>query len=329
MPYNKTLIIKIGNSSLNLDVYLKVDQSQKWILTAPNGQYPVQVVADGVVTGASVLLTGNEVNIKKAYAGTGLNASVVWIFIIAVLLLVVFVFFKRGYQKNFVGYIESRRNKKVHEQQSKMAIIVAPGQHNSKADISLSIKGDKQEVSIMALKVKNMTDVKKTHEDGSAYEAVKKAIEIAENEKAAIYENDETIFCIFSATRTKTFKNEMTALKAAKKILEILEDHNKLSKQKINFGISLNNGTIVAKQEPTCFKFMAMGNVMTQIKKIASAANNEILMGSEITDKLRTSIKAEKRRKDDMDVYSPKEIKNSEEREKFLKGFMKRMEKGK
>lgn len=179
---------------------------------------------------------------------------------------------------------------------------------------------------MITLKIKNMPSLKNSKE-GGAHEILEKIKQIAEDQKAATYENEDSIFFIFAPVRTKTFKNELAALRIAQRIKEALTEQNKLFKQKIDFGISLNSGEIIAKQEPECFKFMGMGNLMMQSKRTAAVAENDILMTEKITEKLRTSVKTEKLRKENMDVYSIKEIKNPEEHQKFLKGFMRRMEK--
>ncbi|HKZ34124.1 MAG TPA: hypothetical protein VJ142_02730 [Candidatus Nanoarchaeia archaeon] len=324
VPYNKTVLVKIGDQPLNIDVYLKVDESQRWLLTAPDGEYAVEVNADGQITGASVALTGSSVDVKKASATIGslVRFPAVWIFILAILGFVAFIFFKRGYQKAFIGYISSAIPKKSQNEAGE-SYVQSP--KSSKAELALSIRGDKQDVSMITLKAKNMASIKNMRGgEGSAGEILKKAVDIAESHKAATYEDNDNLFFIFAPARTKTFKNEEAALRVSQRIKEILDEHNRLFKQKIDFGISLNYGTIIGKQEPDSFKFMGMGNLMMQSKKIASIAGNEILMGERITDKLRNVVKTEKHRKDNMDVYAIKEIKKYEEHQKFLRKFMER-----
>ena len=178
---------------------------------------------------------------------------------------------------------------------------------------------------MITLKAKNMASIKNMRGgEGSAGEILKKAVDIAESHKAATYEDNDNLFFIFAPARTKTFKNEEAALRVSQRIKEILDEHNRLFKQKIDFGISLNYGTIIGKQEPDSFKFMGMGNLMAQSKKIASIADNDVLMGERITDKLRNVVKTEKHRKDNMDVYAIKEIKKYEEHQKFLRKFIER-----
>lgn len=325
VPYNKTILVKIGNQTKEIDIYLKVDQSQILVLTAPDGDYAVQVVDQGKITGASIALTGKTVDVKKISANLGnlVKFPVVWIFVLLILGFVAFIFFKKGYQKSFIGYISSNIQKK---QQEKPMEIHTVNPKSARAELELSIKGDKQEVSMITLKIKNILSLKNSKESG-AQEILEKIKQIAEDQKAATYKNDDSIFFIFAPARTKTFKNEFTALKVAQKIKEAITEHNKLFKQKIDFGISLNSGEIIAKQEPDCFKFMGMGNLMMLSKKIAAIAENDVLMTEKITEKVRTSVKTERVSKGGVDAYLIKEIKNPEDHQKFLKGFMKRMEK--
>ena len=326
VPYNKTVLVKIGNQTMNIDVFLKVDDSQRWFLTAPDGQYSVEVVTDGKITGASIALTGESIDIRKASAGIGslVRFPAVWIFVLVVLGFVALIFFKRGYQKSFIGYIGQSKKQSAFDKESSFQVY---NPKSAKAVLELSIKGDKQDVSMITLKIKNQELLSRIKESGSE-EILNKITEIAEDHKAATYESNDNIFFIFSAIRTKTFKNEMTALNVAQKIRNLLHDKNKALKNKIDFGISINNGSIVAKQEPDSFKFMPMGNLMTLSKKIASAAEKEIFMSTKMTDLVRANVRAEKHVRDGVEVYLLKDIKNSEEHEKFIKGFMKRQERG-
>lgn len=328
--YNKTVLVKIEDESLNIDVYLGVDKSQKYILTAPDGEYSVEVIADGESTIAKVALTGKSIDVKKASGKVGslVRYPVVWIFIIFVLGFITLIIFKRGYQKNFVGYITSKVSKKrkdgeksVHESQHAKNSLIGSG---NKAELSLSMRGDKQNVSVVTLNVKKLGETKS--KEGNADETLQKIVNMAEKYKAATYENHNTIFFILAPTKTKTFKNERTALDIAQKIKEILLHHNKMFKQKINFGISLNYGTIIAKQEAGILKFMSMGTLMTAAKRISSLADDDILLGEKINDRLRSDVKTTKHEKNNVLVYSIKEIKKTEDHTKFVRDFLNRIE---
>ncbi len=325
VPYNKTILVKIGNQTINIGVYLKVKQSKMYVLTAPDGEYAIEVNADGTITGSVVSLTGTSVDVKEASGGF-VKFSIIWIFMIAVLGVMTFIVFKRGYQKAFIGYITGApRRASIMAAAGSGAFGIAP---RGKAEMVLSIKGDKQEASMLTLKIKNLAWIKNMKES-SASETLEKINDFAEGNKAAVYDNGENIFFIFAPARTKTFKNEPGALQVAKEIKEMLDHHNKMFRQKIDFGISLNTGEIIAKQDSESFKFMGMGNLMNSSKKIASLAENDILMGEKITDKLKAMVKTEKHEHEGTKVYSIKEIRDSGKHDKFLQGFMKRQGEGK
>ncbi|MBU0894707.1 MAG: hypothetical protein KKF48_00390 [Nanoarchaeota archaeon] len=323
VPYNDLVLIKIGNESLNLNVSLKVDEVQKYILSAPDGEYQVEIMG----ISENVALTGNTIDVREASTGviSLVRYPIVWIFMIAILGFVAFTIFRKGYKRSFVGRIIPKKKQKDKFSLislSKKSIIKT----KNKAELSLSIKGEKQNASIVGLKIKNLKEIES--KKSNAEEILQKVIDMAEGNKAAIYENQENIFFILAPIKTKTFKNEKNALEISQKTKEILNQHNKLAKQKINFGISMDYGTIIAKQEPNVLKFMSMGTLITNTKKISSLADNEILLGEKINERLTSEIKTEKQRKHKTPVYTIKQIKTSpKNHEKFIRTFLDRMEK--
>lgn len=180
----------------------------------------------------------------------------------------------------------------------------------------------------MCLKIKNLKDIQ-SHK-GASEETLQKIVSLAEESKAVVYEVNENIFFISAPAKTKTFKNEKTSLSLAMKIKKILNNHNNKFKQKIEFGISLNSGNIIAKKDPNSktLKFMSLGTFITSSKKISSLSHEEILLSSEINDKLRAEVKTEKQKKNNTEYYIIKEVKTkSEDNLKFIGEFLHRMEK--
>lgn len=324
--YNKTALIKIDGKTLNFDVYLEVDESQKYIITAPDGSYNIEVISGNNVVSGEVLLTGKTINVKKAPATVGslVKYPLVWIFVILILGFIVFIAFRRSHKKTFIGHISSKRKKEGIK--SKLIPLAKKSLVNSrnKAELSLSIKGDKQNVSVVALNIKNLKEIQS--KKGNAEETLQKIVDSAEENKAVTYESNNTLFFILAPIKTRTFKNEKMVLEIANKIKKTLENHNKMSKQKINFGISLNYGTIVAKQDKDSFKFMSLGTLMNSAKKISSLAEGNILLSEKMNDVFGSHIKTTKQEKRGIDVYSIKEIRNVEEHKKFIRNFLDRIE---
>jgi hypothetical protein len=322
--YSDDILIKIGNNSLNLNVNLGVDESQKYILSAPNGKYQVEIITgEETKILEGVPLTGKAIDVKKApdRVLTLVKYPAVWIFIIAILGFVAFIVFKKGYQKSFFGYIRSKKKEKGDLMPLKKSQIINA---KNKAELSLSIKGEKQNASVVCLKIKNFKEI--TSHKSNAEETLQRIVDTAEESKAATYENQDNLFFILAPVKTRTFKNEKTAVNIAQKIKDSLAEHNKLSKQKIEFGISLNYGTIIAKQEKDILKFMSMGTLITTAKKISSLSEGEIFLSEGIKEKLMSGVKTEKHTKEKISFYTIKEIKNREENKNFIKNFLERIE---
>lgn len=333
VPYNRTALVKIGNESLNIDVYLGVGKSREYVITAPDGEYNVRVtVGSESVVAEGIALTGKTVDVKKSGGIRNLHPFI-WIFAILILGFVAFIVFKKGYQRTFIGRIGKERKENNDDKSSTRSIFSLTKssfvKSKNKAELSLSIKGQKQSASIVAIHIKNLDKISK--KESSTEETVQKMVDIAEENKASTYENHETIFFIFAPVRTKTFKNESTALHTAIKIREILLRHNKMFKQKIDFGISVNYGEIIAKPEPEkgILKFMSMGTLVSSAKKLSALAHEEILLGERINDRLRSEVRTEKNNRQGATFFSIKEIRNRENHGKFLRGFLDRLDKNK
>jgi len=330
IPYNDTVLVKIGNSSINVPVYLKVDGDEKYVLTAPDGEYEVEVIAGTESTIAEVSLTGKTIDAKKASnkVVSFVRYPLVWIFLVFLLGFVTFVMFKRSQQQTFFGYIGSKipkRKKNKNEEKLPTSSKNSFVNSKNKASLSLSIKGDKQNISVVSLKIKNFKELHS--KEGNAKETLQKAVDLAEENKAATYENNNNFFFLLAPTITRTFSNEKTSLKIAEKIKSLLDHHNKMFKQKIDFGLALTNGAIVANKDSGVLKFMTLGTLMSSSKRLSSASNGEIVLDEKINSKLRSLLKTKKHEYGNSHFYTITQIKNVEEHEKFLKNFLHKLEK--
>ena len=319
VPYNKIVPIRIGNDTTNLPINLTLGQVKKYSISAPSGQYNVSV---GNIQGEASL-TGNAVKIKEINTQqSGTKKIVFWIFLILVLGSSAYFFFKKGYNRTFKGKRTGKKSKKKLE----LKEIPEPSvisTSKAKGEISLSITGTKQNSPMGCLSIKNFSDVE--NGQGGVKETMQKITQVVENRKGIIYENKENIFFFLPPVRTKTFKNELPMIELSKEIKQLIDTHNKKFKQKINYGISLNFGTIVTKQEPEKFKFMSMGTLMTVTKKIANKSNKEILMNDKFKERLGREVRYEKTQMADLNVYKfDKIVKETNDNSKFITGFLER-----
>lgn len=320
--YNKTLLVKVGDNPLNIPVLLDVGESKKYTLSAPDGEYNVEIISDeGSHTGGVMSLTGGVINMKEI-SNSALGTSL-WILLILILGIVVFVIFRKIYKKPFTGKKDMDFSFKKKDNEIPVLQDRKISRASNKAEISLSIKGEKQDASVICLRIKNLGEMKSRK--GSAKDSIEKIISIAQENKAVIYENQDYLFLIFAPTKTRTFKNEKTALGVSESIHKVLVEHNKMFNQKMDFGISLNRGTIIAKIENDIFKFMSMGTLITIAKKIASLSKEEVLIGEKMNDLLRLNIRTEKSIRNGFPVFSIKEVKKENlEAKKFIDSFLNR-----
>ncbi|MCL5018688.1 MAG: hypothetical protein M1416_02910 [Candidatus Pacearchaeota archaeon] len=325
--YNKTLLVRVGDSPLNILVGLEVGNSKKYVITAPDGEYNVKISEGDKEVNELMSLTGNAVEIKEAS-----NFSVgffFWIFLIGVLGFIVFFFVKKLYKKPFFEkIIHGRKKDKFRTMTVGEDLRMTPKKGN-KAELSLSIKeGEKQDASVICLKIKDLKDMKGRKSRVS--ETIERIVEMAEENNAVVYENQDYLFFILAPARTRTFKNEKAALDLAEKIKYLLEEHNRSFNQKIEFGLSLNYGAIIGKQEGDLFKFMSMGSLITASKKIAYLSEEEILLSDKINDLLRLHTKTERSIRGGIPVFSIKEIKKEvdDATKKFISRFMERQKRG-
>lgn len=327
IPYNKIVLIKVGNDSLNINASLKVDETQKYLLTAPDGEYEVEIITEegSIITGMATL-TGKTIEVREnsGKVFSIVKYSVVWMFMIFILGFVVFIVFKKGYKRSFFGYIHSKKKENVkHPPKNKTSFIDV----KNKAELSLSLTGHKQNVSVVCLKIKNFDEIKS--KKTNVGDTLQKIINLAEKEKAATYETGENLFFILSPIKTKTFKNEKAAINLAQQARIILNHHNKLFNQKLEFGISINNGYAVIKQEGNTLQFMSLGTLALTAKKLASFYENEILISEEANEKIKSNFKTEKKQDKNTIMYVLGESKNKDEHKKFLTNFLSSIEKEK
>ncbi len=325
IQYNNTIQVNIGDITLPLDIELGVGEEATYVITAPNGEYNVEITTGEGESQVSenVPLTGNAVSIKKSAEGVSkiIRHPVSWLFILVILGLGAFVLFRKGYNKKFFAYMTRKKEQAKPILPLKQSSILKT---KNKAKLSLSIKGDKQNIDLICLRIKNLKDLDSKKSPTS--DTLQKIVTIAEENKTYIYESNDSIFFLFVPSITKTFKNKEKAVKLAQQIKELLEENNKSFKQKIEFGISLNSGAIISKLNQNVLEFMGMGTLVTEAKKIAKMSDKTIFLSEKIRANLPSGIKLEKHSKDDLTVYTIKEIRNTEDNKKFIRNFLDRIE---
>ena len=161
--YNQLLMVKIGNESLTINANLKVDEVKRYTLSAPDGEYLVEITADGESKiSINLPLTGNAINIKEASNILLLvRYPIVWFFIISILGFVAFMMFKKEYKKSCFGHPSfMRKEKKLIFSSAKKNLIKT----ENKAELTLSLSGEKQKASVVCVKIRISKKLRKIQE---------------------------------------------------------------------------------------------------------------------------------------------------------------------
>ncbi len=322
--YQDILDVKIGEEIRKIELSLDIGESKIFTLTAPKGEYLVQIGEESKTVG----LTGNSVDVKKFTENAFALKPFIWIFIIIILGLIAYMVFKKGYKRTFFGrrhhigpHIKSIKLEREKNFNSSKGKLINP---QMPVELSLSIHGNKQTSEIIGVHLKNYEEA--SSGEGGTKETFSKITHLAEEHKAIIYQNKDHIFFIFAPEKTRTFKNQETAISLARDIIKILEGHNKLFKQKIEYGIAIDSGDIILKQDVSSIKFTAITSLMTNIKRMSMISHKQIYLSEKVRNDLSSRVKVEKIANDKIHAYLLKEIISQPDHSKFIRGFMDRLE---
>lgn len=326
--YNKTVFVKIGEEPLNIKTYLGVGESKRYYLTAPNGEYQVEIISpEGGNIKRSVILTGNIISVKEVSEGAIKLARhpFVWIFILLIFGITLFLLFKKIKRKSLFGHFSKKNNKSINEKERVFSQRKSLISTTNKTNLLLSLQGTPQSSSVVCIKIKNSQEILSSNNNSK--ETIQKIVEMAENAKISIYENNEYLFFLSFPLLTKTLQNEMTAIDLAQSAKKILDNHNRLFKQNIHYGISVEYGNAIAKKIEDSVNFMGLGQFMINARRLASISQEEVCIGEKLKEKIQLNVKLEKRSSERGPYYTVKEIIDKEKNKKFLSSFVKRFEK--
>ena len=325
--YEKSVQISIGDTTDIKKVSLDVGEKKIYRLSAPEGAYNLEVTdGEEQLKLADVALTGKVISIsesEKRLFGS-IKYTIVWFFLIAVFGVFIFLSVKKLVTKKNSGYsvesLEKAQNKIMG-----IKDLTNPNENlPQKAEHTLVLDGRKENVGVIAIRIKDLNNIKQVCKD-----AVSEIYKTIINNKGTIYETSDNIIAIFASPITKTFDNHITAVKTARKIEDLLIKHNKMMKQKIGYGISLNSGELIVKQDNNALKFTTIGNTVTYPKMLASIAKEEILLSDSMQKNVMNEVKTERETRNGVNIYKIKFMSDREKNSKFIKGFLEREKAGK
>tara|TARA_Y100000034_G_C6905629_1_gene420124 strand:+ start:2640 stop:4688 length:2049 start_codon:yes stop_codon:yes gene_type:complete len=295
--YEGPLEITIGSVVEIKNLKLKVGESQNYKLKAPDGTYSVSVsTGDESSSLGNTFLTGNAIKVVDIRSGVldAVGSPIFWWgLIILFVLIVVLVYVKRRVLKKKDGNGMGVKDKIPHG---------ASSSHNIG-------NGTKEEAYAVALKTG--PDVKEVSQ------SIQNELMSIKKLGAKIYLDGNFKIILVTKKLTKAENNEILAVKIAKKLEDILLAHNKRFKDKIEFGIGVNNGTVISEISDGRFKFNSVGGVISGAKRIAKNHKMKAHLSETMHRKVTGAVRTEKTN----EGWEIKKIRDREKHKKFLKGF--------
>ncbi|MBU0466137.1 MAG: hypothetical protein KKF39_00505 [Nanoarchaeota archaeon] len=288
IPYNGPVEISIGGINEIKDIGdLAVEESKKFKLLAPDGEYKVEVGEGSQKQDlGTTFLTGKAISVQDIGSSLFGNSFVILIGLILILiiaLIVVYIYKRISRKRALLGT--------SHSPLKKMDQTIAGAQKDTKQDSSMIDKGEKQESAIVSLKLKNILDLNKNSE---ATKSIDSALWKAKEAGAKIYSDSDYRIMIFAPVLTKQKDNSLKAILTARSIERILNSHNRRHPVKIKYGIGVNSGTLIVESKEGKFKFMSLNNIVSSAKRISEQSTSEVLISEELHRKSIGRIKVEK-----------------------------------
>jgi hypothetical protein len=340
VPYAGPIEVTIGDKKEVDDVSLGIGETTKFRLSAPNGEYQISALGgENSQALGTALLTGRAIGISGEVSLSGLFSGVylwIWIIIVAVLAAVVIYYYRKSrkfhsfnsaYSTPAMTMTSSSTSQMPSSAAASSAISSGGFALRRTSDVTNSAsvldEGERQECSIITLKLKNLRVLESKGSEGLA--VIDRALTKAKGYGAKIYTSDAYRLIVFCPKITKEKDNSIRALSAAKDIADMLNEYNKVHAPKIEFGIGANLGEMIVEAKDGGFKFIPLGNVTNMAKRISESSDSSVLMSESVHTRTLSSAKGEKTASG---FWKLNRIMNREKYSDFLNKFVDRQKKG-
>jgi len=328
VPYKKQIMVNIGRSPSAIGpLDLAVGEEKAYVLTGnEEGEYALSVSDGEQSVETSAHLLGGAIGVRELRGRLAIfnNYPIVWVFLILVFGMFIFTMSKRVIKKKYYGYAPSKAEMKGFERVSqkenakKLPVMNIQNIKNVRdAEPALVMDGNKEEAGVVVLKIKNMRELEKNK---LARETIERAVSGMNEHKGTINRGNDSYTGIFVPTLTKTFKNDLAAVKAATAIAAHLNEHNNKLKDKIEYGIGVNSGELAVRVIDGKLRFTPLGNTTSLAKRVADNADKTVLLTANTNKKICNDVKTLKQG----EYYSISRIIEREVNKDFLNKFAER-----
>jgi len=275
IPFSGPIEVSFGEISKVKEIKeLPVGESKIFRLEAPDGNYDVTAgTGETKQELGTTFLTGNAISVEDVGRTLKENMMVlIWIIVILIIAIIGLVLYRKISKRGSLGKPPSESKEKSSEKEGSKPTENMPVSH-------VVDKGEKQESSIISVKIKNAGVLANNHE---ALKAIDSALWKAKESKAKIYAEGDHRVIVFAPALTKEKDNTIKSLQTSQTIERMFNEYNKRHDPKIEFGIGAHIGNLIVEKKEGKFKFISVNNTITGAKRLAQHANNEVLISESI-----------------------------------------------
>lgn len=286
VPYSKPIEISIGGKGEIKQVILDVGEKKEFKLSAPDGEYEIEAKANGIQSkiGKS-LLTGSVVAVKEQ--GIFSLTFMPWVWLILIIIALIALYFA------YLKFLRPKYSERKIDSSNLGSLSLKPAEYKTGKFANQSPimeKGKKEKAIILSISLKNYGSIVENEE---AKKILERIIQTAKGSGSKVTKISSGILAIYTASTSGQEDITLNAVKAGFRLRNILEEYNKKFTSKIIYGIGLGEGEIIVDNS-NGFKFNPLGNSVISAKRLAEAANSEILISDSIHMLTRSKVKVSK-----------------------------------
>src|SRR3989338_449483 len=315
VPYTRSVEVLIGEESRVVPLDIPVGGSDRYKLSAPEGEYNIEVkTGESEQDLGSALLTGNAIRVSDFGIGSAIQDNysiIIWILVLIVLGFVLYHFFRKT-PKDFGKSPKLVKFDGKSTQNLVNSTVMAGSSHSIN-------EGRRQKSEVISLKIKNLDQVESNER---AKSLIDETLMQAKSQRAKIYSSGNYKIIIFAPLITGQEDNALLAVSIANNIKEKLNSYNSKSENKIKYGIGVNSGEMIVEKKEGTFKFTSIGSIVSLAKNISESSDSEVFISKNVYGKVVGKVKTEKH--PGRDFWIVKRVASRSQHEQFIDKFKER-----
>ncbi|HLC31195.1 MAG TPA: hypothetical protein VJK51_00870 [Candidatus Nanoarchaeia archaeon] len=297
VPFQKAVSFSIGDTKEIQELSIPVGDTKRVGLSAPKGEYPIAVdMGEGEQVLGTTFLTGRAISLStfNELVSGGSFVWIVWSFLLALLALLLFFYYRKVKKNAFIGVKPSEK------ESIKVTSVGSLPLRESTTEKKLS--------SVVAVQLRELPDAGRS--------AVEKGLLRAKAAGGHIYVDDTFRIIVF----TPEVENAVSvAISVANEISSELTVYNGNASQRVVYGVGVHEGELILDRSSGKLRFSSWGNTLPFVKNMAVQSDNEIFISEGVRAKALGKVKAQQ--VEGKNMWRVSSVVQRDKHQAFIKNF--------